>query len=118
MYVDEIGANEHTVHRYYGWSPKGKPATLVTPLKRSSKWSILPLYTYEGFTDWMIVQSSFNGELFAQFLEEHVILYTNPYPGPRSVLIMDNCRIHEDEVVDIRSLSSLSFNEIAENSVF
>lgn len=23
--------------------------------------------------------------------------FTNPYPGPRSVLIMDNCRIHHGE---------------------
>ena len=104
MYIDETAANEHTVHRRYGWSPKGKPATFVTPLKRSKKWSILPLYTYDGFTDWMIVHGSFNGNLFVEFLEEHVISHTNPYPGPRSVLIMDNCRIHEDEVLKILPL--------------
>jgi hypothetical protein len=27
---------------------------------------------------------------------------TNPYPGPRSVLILDNCRIHHAE--EIREL--------------
>jgi hypothetical protein len=25
--------------------------------------------------------------------------FTNPYPGPRSVLIMDNCRIHHGEQI-------------------
>jgi hypothetical protein len=25
--------------------------------------------------------------------------FTNPYPGPRSVLVMDNCRIHHSEEV-------------------
>ena len=24
---------------------------------------------------------------------------TNPYPGPRSVIVMDNCRIHKSEAV-------------------
>lgn len=25
--------------------------------------------------------------------------FTNPYPGPRSVLVMDNCRIHYGDEV-------------------
>jgi len=28
--------------------------------------------------------------------------FTTPYPGPRSVLVMDNCRIHHGE--DVRRL--------------
>ena len=27
--------------------------------------------------------------------------FTNPYPGPRSVLIMDNCRIHHGEEIRV-----------------
>ena len=46
----------------------------------------------------MIIHGSFNGDLLVEFLEEHVIPHTNPYPGPCSVLIMDNAKIHNDEV--------------------
>jgi DDE superfamily endonuclease len=99
MYIDETAANELTIHRRYGWSPKGLPARQITSAKRTQKWSILPLYTYDGFVDWMIVHGSFNGDLFIEFLEQHVIPHTNPYPGPRSVLIMDNAKIHHDEVL-------------------
>jgi hypothetical protein len=27
------------------------------------------------------------------------IPYTNPYPGPRSVIVLDNCNIHHAEEV-------------------
>jgi hypothetical protein len=98
MFVDESAANEFTVHRRFGWSPIGRPATTTCTLRRSRKWSILPLYTCEGFVDWMIIQGSFNGDLFIQFLEEHVMPHTNPFPEPRSVLVMDNAKIHHDQV--------------------
>lgn len=58
----------------------------------------LALYTYDEFVDWMIIHGSFNDDLFVQFLEEHVIPYTNPFPGPRFVLIMDNAKINHDEI--------------------
>ena len=98
MYIDETAANELTVFRRYGWSPIGLPAKQIASAKKTKKWSILPLYTYDGFVDWKIVHGSFNGDLFIEFLEEQVIPHTNPYPGLRSVLIMDNAKIHHDEV--------------------
>ncbi|EEB88918.1 hypothetical protein MPER_13053, partial [Moniliophthora perniciosa FA553] len=35
----------------------------------------------------------YNGEEFTQWLEG-LLEVMNPYPGPRSVLVLDNCRIH------------------------
>src|SRR5947207_2536245 len=77
MYIDETAANEHTVHRRYGWAEKGQPVRLIASAKKCKKWSILPLYTYDGFVDWMIVHGSFNADLFIEFLQEHVIPHTN-----------------------------------------
>src|SRR4030095_6772580 len=90
MYIDETAANELTIHRRYGWSPKGSPARQIASAKRTKKWSILSLYIYDGFVDWIIVHGSFNRDLFIEFLKRHVIPHTNLYPGPRSVLIIDN----------------------------
>ena len=98
MYIDETAANERTLDRKYGWAPVGQPARQIESFHRSTKWSILPLYTVDGFIDWEIIHGSYNADLFVLFLEEHVIPHTNPYPGPRSVLIMDNAKIHHDEV--------------------
>ncbi|KIJ28526.1 hypothetical protein M422DRAFT_189666, partial [Sphaerobolus stellatus SS14] len=40
-----------------------------------------------------IVPGSFNGETFKNFLKG-LLACMNPYPGPQSVLVMDNCAIH------------------------
>ena len=101
MYIDESAFNERSLDHNFGWAEVGAPARQIESFKRSKKWSILPLYTYDGFLDWEIIHGSFNADLFVQFLEEHVIPHTTPYPGPCSVLIMDNCKIHHDEVSDI-----------------
>jgi hypothetical protein len=98
MFIDESAANERTLDRKFGWSTVNTRARRIEPFQRTMKWSILPLYTCEGFIDWEIIQGSFDADLFVLFLEEHVIPHTTPYPGLRSVLIMDNCKIHHDQV--------------------
>ena len=104
MYIDESAANEHTVHCRYSWVPIGTPARQVGSITRAKKWSILPVYTHEGFMDWKIIQGSFNADLFVKFLEDHVIPHSNPFPGCNSVLIMDNARIHHDPVCSFHVL--------------
>jgi len=43
-----------------------------------------------------------NKERFLQFLREQVAPQLNPYPGKRSVVVLDNCSIHHD--AEIREL--------------
>lgn len=45
-----------------------------------------------------IIQGSFNGSTFKIFLKG-LLACMNPYPGPQSVLVMDNCAIHHVEGV-------------------
>ena len=95
-------ANEHTADRKYGWAPLGRTPHVVQPLKRSEHWSILPIYSAAGFMDWEIVQGSFTVELFNTFIADKVLPLMTPYPGPRSVLVMDNMAIHHsDELTDM-----------------
>ena len=90
IYVDESACNERTSDRKYGWLPIGTRATVVGSYKHSERFSILPAYTCDGFLDWDVFQGSYNIELFLVFIETHVLPHTTPFPGPRSVLIMDN----------------------------
>jgi transposase len=50
----------------------------------------------EGYMDWMIHQGSITSDLFIEFLQERVLPYYTPYPGIRSIIIMDNASIHKD----------------------
>ena len=46
-----------------------------------------------------IVEGSFDGEKFKEFVEG-VVNTMQPYPSSRSVLVMDNCRIHHHEDIE------------------
>ena len=91
--VDESAANERTKDRKYGWSPKGMPCRVRLLSKRSKRWSILPALGIGGFLHYEIFHGSFNADRFNDFIERLLPKMT-PYPGPRSVLLMDNARIH------------------------
>jgi len=96
VFVDESAANERTLDRKYGWAPKGFPAIDIKILHRSTRWSILPAYTVDGYPEnTLITQGLVNGETFANWLEESVLPQCMPFPGPRSVLVMDNCSTHK-----------------------
>ncbi|KAJ6548286.1 hypothetical protein B0H10DRAFT_1651243, partial [Mycena sp. CBHHK59/15] len=64
-------------------------------------YSILPALTTEGIVALDIFEGSVTKEHFLGFLREQAPVL-NPYPGKRSVVILDNCAIHHDE--DIRTL--------------
>ena len=70
--------------------------------------------TTEGVIALNIFEGSVTKEWFLSFMQEHVMcarhiqslgsshllakaLQLNPYPGKRSVVILDNCSIHHDE---------------------
>lgn len=71
----------------------------------------------EGIVAAKVVKGSFNQDSFLQYLRDDVVSTTlslsfvssthpsqlpvsNPYPGPRSVLVMDNARIHHSDEID------------------
>lgn len=49
----------------------------------------------DGIIECLIVEGSFNTELFISFIKD-LLPKLNPFPQPNSVLIMDNCSIHKD----------------------
>src|SRR5271169_3471577 len=98
MFLDKSAANELTMDWKYGWAPVSVPAIQTQPLKHTEKWSILPLYTQDGFIAWDIHQGSYTAEFFNEFLINYVVPIANIEPSPRSVLVMDNAKIHWNEV--------------------
>jgi hypothetical protein len=98
VFIDESAANERSAHRKFGWAPTGATPVVYTSHNRSKRWSILPAYTADGFMVWDIVHGSYNKELFLDFIRDRVLPLCNPYPGPKSILIMDNAPIHRSDV--------------------
>lgn len=45
-----------------------------------------------------IVEGSFDSEKFARFIGR-LLDQMNHFPGPNSVIVMDNCKIHKSETI-------------------
>ena len=98
IFIDESAANERTGDRKYGWAPLGVTPHEYRSFKRSERWSVLPAYTADGFIAWDIKHGSYTIESFNDFIENKVLPLCNPFPGPRSIIVMDNAPIHQVEV--------------------
>ena len=96
VFLDESGANERTGDRKYGWSPIGLTCIQSRLIQRFERWSILPALTIDGYLDYIIHHGTITAELFMEFVEERVLPSCSPYPGPRSVLVLDNASIHKN----------------------
>jgi transposase len=97
--LDESACNERTGDRRRGWSPINTPCTARYSIKRSERWSILPALSVDGYIARRIYQGAITSELFEDFLQNDVLPKCTPYPGPRSIIIMDNASIHRTERV-------------------
>jgi len=99
MFVDEAARNRKTSGRSKGWDLVGRRCIQRRFFVRGQRYSILPILTMDGIITHDIIPGSVTSERFVQFLRELVLPLTNPYPGPQSVLILDNCNIHHSEEV-------------------
>jgi len=81
-----------------GNTPVGVTPREARPFGRSERWFLCPAYTIDGFMTREIVHGSFSAELYEDFIENKVLRLHNPYPLPRSVIVMDIAPIHRTEV--------------------
>lgn len=68
------------------------------PGKRSVRWSILPAISIHGYMSWDIYQGLIDQERFNRFISQ-LLPIMNPWPGPQSVLVMDNHSTHHSEAI-------------------
>ena len=62
------------------------------------RYSILPGLSLDGILAVDIIEGSFTSKKFARFIDS-LFDQMNPFPGPNSVIIMDNCRIHKSDAI-------------------
>jgi transposase len=99
MFVHKAARDRRTSGRPKGWASMGRRCIQHRYFVRGQQYSILPILTIDGIITHNIIPGSVTSERFVHFLQELVIPLTNPYPGPRSVLVLDNCSIHHSEKV-------------------
>ena len=117
VFGDEASKDERTSNRRTGWSRRGTRCVQRKYFVHGKRFSLLPIIMLNGIIVHDIIEGSVTSEKFIEFLRELVVSFviilsctlltsyfpqislTNPYPGPCSVLILDNCRIHHAEEI-------------------
>eukprot|EP00966_Prymnesium_polylepis_P141702 3272201-Prymnesium_polylepis.1 len=81
------------MHRTYGSSKRGTVAkTNRYFFHKGIRYSVLgPFVLNDGFLDMAVVEGGVDS---LNALHQVVLPHMNPFPGPRSILLMDNCIIH------------------------
>jgi hypothetical protein len=55
---------------------------------------VLTVYTIDGYIKALVFNSIYDGDIFKGFIINQVLPLCNPYPNPRSVIILDNALIY------------------------
>ena len=99
MYVDESGCDKRIGFRRRGWSPRGVTPEKIAQFHRGQRYQILPAYDQDGIVFFRVFQGSTDAAFFLEFMEQ-LLPHCNPFPGKRSVIIMDNASFHRSPEIE------------------
>ena len=55
---------------------------------------MLAAYTIDGYIKALVFDGTCDGDIFEGFIIDQVLPLCNPYPNPRSVIILDNASVY------------------------
>src|SRR6266536_47163 len=100
--LDELIFNETIDWRSMAWAPIGSPARYTSDRNKDASWSLLAAYIVLGYLLYYVIKEGyFNLEIFLEWLEDYFLLFCNSYPGPNSVIVLDNVGVHTLLTVEI-----------------
>ena len=97
VFLDESIFKQQTGWRCMAYAPIGQPARYCDDLTRGASWSVLPAYTVDGYLPCTAIREGyFNQEAFLAWVRDDLSPHCNPYPGPKSIICLDNVSVHLD----------------------
>jgi len=104
--VDESLKSYKDIVCDYGYCPRGEHAFSYNwePADDQSRWSTISSMSIEGSqTNYLIntTERSVDAALFLDILKSDILPVMIAYPGERSVLLPDNCRIHQKDGIAV-----------------
>ncbi|KAE9390961.1 hypothetical protein BT96DRAFT_783422, partial [Gymnopus androsaceus JB14] len=91
--------DDRTIYRHYGRAVLGERAVISANFVRGDRYSLVAALGVEGYSATQVVHGSLDGDEFFDFVISDVLPTMNPFPGDRSVIIMDNCQIHKSKAL-------------------
>jgi hypothetical protein len=112
LYLDESAASEKAMFRRRSWSAIGLPAYTRSELVSKVRCSVLPALDINGYLPGatLVVEGAVTQAIYEHWLESVVLPQCEPFPGRRSIVIMDNCSTHHSDKVRIKSWCKSSSN--------
>ena len=95
VFVDETSKDGRDVRRRFGWSEIGKKFEAVVPFSRGERISVLAALDVNGFIAWYSTKGTFNRQAFHSAFVSKIVPLLTPWPLPRSIVIIDNAKIHQ-----------------------
>ncbi|OWZ17165.1 Transposase [Phytophthora megakarya] len=93
VYDETLKNGSDAIHRFV-WSAKGQRAVVRTPFARGNRVSILIACDSSGFISWRTTRGTFTCLKFHHAFVSSVLMHLNPWPLPRSFVVLCNARIH------------------------
>jgi transposase len=94
VFADETSIDGRALRRRMGRATKGERVAIVELYHRGKRISVLATYTHSGNVRFRWVFGGYDAERFMDHMLELIAEVIKPFPGPDSVLVLDNCRIH------------------------
>lgn len=111
VFVDEAACNRATTKRGWAWAPIGEQARRhdvyirgikcvyisgidERPYSGFFRYSVLPALSLSGVLHLDVLAGSYKARDFNSFIDG-LLDNMNPFPGPNSVIVMDNASIHK-----------------------
>jgi hypothetical protein len=98
IFLDESGINTKLSQPTYGYGKKGSRIPFKVASQKAENLSLLPALSIDGYIACNVYRGGVNAEMYEEFIRDFVLPKCTPWPGPRSVIIMDNAKIHRNPV--------------------
>lgn len=102
LFLDEASRNPRAHRRTHGRGPRGERIKIARPanINMAQRCCIVGSFSIEGFVTTTVLnttEESVNTDIFMKVLIDDIFPHMNAFPGERSVLCLDNARIHNKD---------------------
>lgn len=102
VYLDEVGTDSRVTNKRRGWIQKGEDSeTSKMIFVRGRKFTTIAAMCTTGIVATLTFEGAADKKTLLTFIIESVIPHMNPFPGEKSVLIMDNAAIHDKSALSV-----------------
>ena len=94
VFIDETSKDGRDAFRRCARSRRGTKAVVKLPFSWGKQVSVLAALDHKGFMAWKCTEGTFTRKNFHRAFSKKIVPHLNPWPLPRSIVVMDNAKIH------------------------